>query len=87
MVPRPETPPAPIRGRTTQNWVSSRSSGIANFSSCATTSTLSRSSPRPTLSTSPTSTLRALILVLPASIPSAVLKTIVILGPWVANVK
>ena len=83
---RPEIPPTPRRGRTTQKRVSSRKSFVFSRSSLAITLTLSRSSLSVTASTSPTSTLRELSLVLPASIPSAVSKVIVISGPSVMTV-
>ncbi len=76
-------PPAPTRGRTTQNSVSSRSNGSANFSTLASMTTPSKSSEKRTASTRPISTSLVRSLVFSASIPAAVEKRISMVGPWV----
>ena len=75
------TLPPDMRGRTTQKRVSLASKLSACLVSSAVTSTPCRFSLRAMLLTSPTSTLLYLIRVLPASIPSAVLKLMVMVGP------
>src|SRR6185369_5741324 len=73
--------PPEMRGRTTQNRVSSTSCAAKSLTSSAVTITVERSFAISTLLTSPISTSLNFSLVLPASRPSAVLKVIVITGP------
>src|SRR5580700_1850967 len=74
-----------IRARTTQNLVSSTRNFSVLGAICAVVITLRWSSERRIVSTVPTSTPLYLILVLPASSPSAERNTIVILGPSLRN--
>src|SRR5882672_817658 len=73
--------PADTWARATQKRVSSTRWGPAFLANSAVTMTRLRSGERSTPVTSPTSTSLYLILVLPASRPSAVLKLIVMTGP------
>ena len=84
-VPSPVTLPAEMRGRTTQNRVSSISRLSASRVSCAVTMTRVRSSLSVTVRTSPMSTFLYLILVLRASMPSPDLNEIVIVSPRSRN--
>src|SRR5574338_41503 len=70
-----------MRGLTTQKAVSSTRWGLNSFSSSAVAMTWLRSSDKVTAVTWPISTSLNLILVLPASSPSALLKVMVITGP------
>jgi hypothetical protein len=80
-VPNPLTLAPEILGRTTQNFVSSTRNSSVLGAICAVVITLRRSSESRIVVTVPISTPLYSILVLPASRPSADLKTIVILGP------
>src|SRR5215471_8688901 len=80
-VPSPEMFAPEMRGRTTQNSVSSTRKLAVFGSICAVVTTLWWSSERWMVSIFPTSTPLKWIDVLPASSPSAVWKTIVIVGP------
>ncbi len=81
-MPRPVTELALTRARTTQKREFSERYDSASLTSWAFTITWARSLLRVISSTSPISTSLHLILVLPASSPSAVLKVIVISGPF-----
>src|SRR5262249_56374348 len=70
-----------MRGRTTQNLVSSTRYGSACLTSSTVATTPCRSLSKVSDLTSPTSRLLNLTLVFPASSPSAVLNEIVIVGP------
>src|SRR5215831_18292705 len=70
-----------MRGRTTQKRVSSTRKSLAWGSISALTTTLLWSGVRRTARTVPTSTALCLILVLPASMPSADSKRMVMVGP------
>src|SRR5499433_430378 len=83
MVPSPETPLRVMRGSTTQNFASSTMSGVARFDIFAVTSTPSESLASSTLVTWPILTSLYLTSVLPASIPSATLNMMVMVGPSV----
>src|SRR5262249_38165643 len=80
-VRRPTPPPAVTRGRTTKTRVSSTRKLSASLLSSAVATTPFRSGLRLTVFTRPISTSLYLILVLPASRPSAVLKVMVMTGP------
>ena len=73
-VPKPEIPPCPTLGRTTQNCVSFFSKYSLLSCILAVTTTPSRLSLSSIVLTTPTSTFLILIFVFPASIPSPVLK-------------
>ena len=74
-----------MRGRTTQKRVSSTRNDSACFLTSAVATTVLRSSPSATSVTRPMSTSLYLILVLPASRPSAVLNLMVTVGPRSMN--
>ena len=80
-VPSPVTVPPEMRGRTTQKRVPSTRYGAACLAISTFTTTPFRSGEKAMLLTRPTSTSLYLILVLPASRPSAVTKVIEISGP------
>ncbi len=73
---------AETRARTTQNRVLSEIKRSASLTICALTTTCEASSPMRISSTNPISTSLNLILVFPASSPSADLKVTVICGPF-----
>lgn len=80
-VSTPETPPTPMRGRTTQKrapWVAKER---ASLDSCTLATTLFLSSARSTVVTSPITTLRYFTWVLCATNPSPLWKEMVITGP------
>src|SRR5690606_12735439 len=77
----PDTPLAPMRGRTTQNLVSSRVKGSACWSSSTVATTRVWSSLRLIAVTWPMTTFLYFTCVLLASRPSAVSKLTVICGP------
>src|SRR5215469_16904916 len=83
MVPRPETPLRVMRGSTTQNFASSTMRLVARFDIFAVTSTPSESLASSTLVTWPILTSLYLTSVFPASIPSATLNMMVMVGPSV----
>src|SRR5215468_462731 len=83
MVPSPETPLRVMRGSTTQNFASSTMRLVARFDIFAVTSTPSESLASSTLVTWPIFTSLYLTSVLPASIPSATLNMMVMVGPSV----
>src|SRR5215813_282152 len=83
MVPSPETPLRVTRGSTTQNLESSTRRLAARFDIFAVTSTPSESFASSTLVTWPIFTSLYLTSVLPASIPSATLNMMVMVGPSV----
>src|ERR1700741_2143234 len=70
-----------MRGRTTQKRVSSTRWAPKSFSICALATTSFRSGENHSDLTTPTCTSRYLSLVLPASMPSAFLKRMVMVGP------
>src|ERR1700731_3176003 len=77
----PETPLNATRGRTTQKRVSAAAKASAALVNSTLTSTCDRSRLSVTALTSPISTSLYLTLVLPGSMPSAVLKVMVMVGP------
>src|SRR5499433_265451 len=83
MVPSPETPLRVTRGSTTQNLESSTRRLAARFDIFAVTSTPSESFASSTLVTWPIFTSLYLTSVFPASIPSATLNMMVMVGPSV----
>src|SRR5215467_14302060 len=83
MVPSPETPLRVMRGSTTQNFASSTMRLVARFDIFAVTSTPSESLASSTLVTWPIFTSLYLTSVFPASIPSATLNMMVMVGPSV----
>src|SRR5215470_7657516 len=83
MVPRPEMPLRVTRGSTTQNFESSTRRLAARFDIFAVTSTPSESFASSTLVTWPIFTSLYLTSVFPASIPSATLNMMVMVGPSV----
>ena len=80
-VSMPDTPPRPMRGRTTQKRVSRVAKPSALFSSATRTSTWLRSSLSRILLTRPITTFLYFTGVLPASRPSALWKLMVTSGP------
>ncbi|MNV65075.1 hypothetical protein D3C71_1577510 [compost metagenome] len=80
-VSTPETPPAPMRGRTTQKRAPRVANDRASLDNCTLATTLFLSSARSTVVTSPITTLRYLTWVLCATRPSPVWKEIEISGP------
>src|SRR5713101_2740356 len=82
-VPSPEIPLSVTRGSTTQNLASSTMRRAARFEIFAVTSTVTSVSERSTFVTWPMVTSLYLTKVLPASMPSADLKTMVMVGPSV----
>src|SRR5215467_1318086 len=83
MVPSPETPLRVTRGSTTQNFASSTRRLATRFDIFAVTSTPSESFASSTLVTWPIFTSLYLTSVFPASIPSATLNMMVMVGPSV----
>src|SRR5262245_31308329 len=83
MVPSPETPLRVMRGSTTQNFASSTMMLVARFDIFPVTSTPSESLASSTLVTWPIFTSLYLTSVFPASIPSATLNMMVMVGPSV----
>src|SRR5262252_6098124 len=83
MVPSPETPLRVMRGSTTQNFASSTMRLVARLDIFAVTSTPSESFASSTLVTWPIFTSLYLTSVFPASIPSATLNMMVMVGPSV----
>src|SRR5215813_6012374 len=83
MVPSPETPLRVTRGSTTQNFASSTMRLVARFDIFAVTSTPSESLASSTFVTWPIFTSLYLTSVLPASMPSATLNMMVMVGPSV----
>ena len=81
-VVRPDTPLAPTRGRTTQKRESLTAKSSPSLVSCTCTSTCDRSFDSVMVFTEPTSTSLYLTLVLPGSRPSALMKLIVMVGPF-----
>ena len=81
----PETPLRLMVGRTTQNFASSTISPAARFVILAVTSTRVYVGVSCTAVTRPMATSLYLIRVLPASMPSAAVKTMVIVGPSLRN--
>src|SRR5882672_1563346 len=77
----PDTPPAPIRGRTTQNRVSARAKCLTLLSRATVATTCDWSLLNEIAETVPTTTSLHLTGVLPASRPPAVWKLMVICGP------